>query len=106
MSDKAVRTRIAEPSVSRTFLYREKTAMPGPIAACARSTGAIFPFCKFRSAAGISRFIAARKSLRVVMPADSGRGLQTRTIEDAKALVPLATGRLLNSLRIGQVPVT
>src|ERR1039457_4685229 len=97
---------MGDPSVSRTFLYREKTAMPGPIAACARSTGAMLPFCRLRSACGSSFLSEARKSLRVVIGAAAGRGRQARTIEDARAFVPLATGRLLNSLRIGHVAVT
>ena len=58
--------------------------MPGPIAACAKSTGAMLPFWRSRSACGNSRFSDARKSLRVVMGAESDLGRQARTIEEAK----------------------
>jgi hypothetical protein len=43
MSWSALRTVIAEPSASSTFAWREKMAMPGPIDACATSTGAMLP---------------------------------------------------------------
>src|SRR5258706_10071144 len=79
--------------------------MPGPIAAFAGSTGAMLPRWRSLSALGSSRLRALRKSRRLVGAASTGRGRQTRTIEEARALVPLARGRLLISLRIGQVPV-
>jgi hypothetical protein len=34
---------MSEPSASRTREYREKIDIPGPIAACAKSTGATAP---------------------------------------------------------------
>ena len=37
----ASRTDMGVSSASSTSLYRENTAMPGPIEACAMSTGAI-----------------------------------------------------------------
>ncbi len=40
MSWRAVRTLMGEPSASSTAAYLEKTAMPGPMMACERSTGA------------------------------------------------------------------
>ena len=40
MSWRAVRTLIGVPSASSTAAYLEKTAMPGPMMACDRSTGA------------------------------------------------------------------
>ena len=91
MSASAVRTRIAEPSGSSTFAYRLKIAIPGPIDACARSTGAMLPCWRVRSASGISRLRLATKSLRVVMPASIERGRQTRTIDEASAFVPIET---------------
>ena len=105
MSASAVRTRIAEPSGSRTFAYRLKTAIPGPIDAWARSTGAMLPCWSVRSASGISRLRLATKSLRVVIPASAVAGRQTRTIDEARAFVPLAIIRLPSSVRIGQVPL-
>ena len=41
MSANAVRTESGDPSLSSTRAYRVYTAMPGPIAAWARSTGAM-----------------------------------------------------------------
>src|ERR1035438_10481280 len=97
---------MGDPSVSRTFLYREKTAIPGPMAACARSTGAMLPFCKLRRACGRSFLRDERKSLRVVIGASSARGRHARTIEEARAFVPRPTFRVLNSDLNGHVPVT
>ena len=44
-------------------------------------------------------------SRRVHFPASGARLRQTRTMLEARALVPLATVRLAISVRIGQVPV-
>lgn len=79
--------------------------MPGPIVAWARSTGAIAPSRIFSSAAGSSRFKAARKPRRVIWPAVSRRGRSTRTIEEARALAPTAIIRPPRSERTGQVAV-
>ncbi|OPZ54443.1 MAG: hypothetical protein BWY91_01649 [bacterium ADurb.BinA028] len=106
MSARAVRTLIADPSASTTLLYAVKTAIPGPIAACARSTGAMLPCWSSRSAPGSRSLRAARKPRRVVASACSGRGRQARTTDEASALVSRPTIRLLNSVRIGQVAVT
>ena len=78
--------------------------MPGPMLACARSTGAMLPRWRSRSAAGSSRLSALRKSRRVVRGASSGRGRQTRTTEDAKALTRTLRATV-SSVRMGQVPV-
>ena len=86
MSASAVRTRIADPSGSSTFAYRLKTAIPGPIDACARSTGAMFPCWSVRSASGSSRL---RRGDEVLAGRDAGvvgRGRQTSTIEEAKSV--------------------
>ena len=64
--------------------------MPGPIAAWGRSTGAIAPCCSLRSASGSSSCSAAMKPRRSVVGALSGRGRRARTIEEARAFVPLA----------------
>lgn len=80
--------------------------MPGPIDACARSTGATLPCWSAVTAVASSRLSAAMKSLRETAGASTGRGRHTRTIEDASAFEPLATIRLPSSLRMGHVPVT
>jgi hypothetical protein len=80
--------------------------MPGPMAAWARSTGAMLPFCKFRSASGNSRFNAARKSRRDATPASLGRGRHTRTLEDASEFRPASRKPPGCSVRIGHVPST
>src|SRR6266545_3030863 len=79
--------------------------MPGPIAACARSTGAILPCCNSRRAGASSFLSVDRNSRREAEGAFSGRGRQTSTIEDARAFVPLPTFLVFISERIGQVPV-
>jgi hypothetical protein len=47
-----------------------------------------------------------KKIFAVVIGADSGRGRQASTIDDASALVPIATLRDDRSFRIGHVAVT
>src|SRR5713101_9061498 len=79
--------------------------MPGPMLAWARSTGAMLPRCKFLSAAGNSARSAFRNWRREAIGASTGRGRQTRTMDDARALVPKLTLRFNNSVRIGHVPV-
>ena len=80
--------------------------MPGPIADWAMSTGAMLPDCNTRTASGTSRRNAAMNSSRVARVADSGRGRQARTIEEARALDRFARRRPAFSVRIGQVAVT
>ena len=80
--------------------------MPGPMAAWAKSTGAMLPCCIWRSASGNSAFRASTNSRRVATGASAGRGRHTRTMLEARALVPIPTIRLPSSVRIGQVPVT
>ena len=62
--------------------------MPGPIEAWAMSTGAIALSCNVCSAAGSSARSARRNSPRVTLGASAGRLRQTRTMEDARALLP------------------
>ena len=57
-------------------------------------------------ATGNSDLRAATKSRRVAIGASAGRWRQTRTMEEARALVPCPIMRLLFSVRIGHVPVT
>ena len=73
--------------------------------AWARSTGAMLPCCSFLSASGSSRLSSLRNWRRVVEVALSGRGRQTKIMDDARALVPIATERLLSSVFIGKVPL-
>src|SRR5699024_6462798 len=80
--------------------------MPGPMAACARSTGAIGLWIRVRSAAGRSDFKAATNARRVVLGASDDRGRHANTMDEASALVPLAIIRFDNSLRNGHVAVT
>ena len=80
--------------------------MPGPIAACAMSTGAMALAWRVVSAGGSSRLSARRNSARLTLAASSGRLRQTRTIEEASALVPRPIMRLASSVRIGHVPST
>ena len=79
--------------------------MPGPMADCARSTGAMLLAWSFCRAGFGSRFSALMKSRRVHMGASAGRLRQTRTMEEAKALVPCAIDLPGLSVRTGQVPV-
>ena len=79
--------------------------MPGPMALCARSTGAMLLRWSFCKAGRSSRFSSAIKLRRVTMGASSGRLRHTRTIEDARAFVPLPIVRPVRSVLIGQVPV-
>ena len=79
--------------------------MPGPMAAWARSTGAMLPVCSRRTACGSSDRRAARKIRRVVGGALVERRRQTRTMLEARALVPLAMILPEPSVRIGNVPV-
>lgn len=79
--------------------------MPGPMADCARSTGAMLDERSSSMAACSSRLSAITKSRRVPMGAPSGRLRHTSTMEDARAFLPEAIFRLAISVRIGQVPV-
>ena len=45
-------------------------------------------------------------SIRPATAASGGRRRQTNTMLEASAFAPIPTIRLLNSVRIGQVPVT
>ncbi len=63
--------------------------------ACAKSTGAMLPCCSFCSASGSSRLRMLTNWRRVADGAVSGRGRQTRAMDEARALVPLATVRYL-----------
>ena len=62
--------------------------MPGPMVACARSTGAMFSRIITESAPGNSRRSAFWKSRREATGAFSGRGRQTITTDEARALLP------------------
>ena len=62
--------------------------MPGPMAACARSTGAMLPRCRWASATGSSALSAVMNSRRVAVGASAARGRQTRMMLDASAFVP------------------
>ncbi|OOK65958.1 hypothetical protein BZL29_7683 [Mycobacterium kansasii] len=86
-SASAERTVIFEPSGSRTPAYRLNTAIPGPIAAWGRSTGAIMPCSSLRSAAGSSDSSEAMKPRRSVVGEPSGGGRRDKTMEEARALV-------------------
>ena len=90
---KALRTDIGVPSASRTLLYWLNTPMPGPMADCAKSTGAILLSCNFFSAGRSSRRKALTRFFFVVCGASSGRLRQTRTIDDANALRDLLLER-------------
>src|SRR5512136_1279348 len=80
-------------------------AIPGPIADCARSTGAMLPRRRWARAAGSSDLSELTNSRRVAVGALEALGRQTRTMLEARALVPELIMRLLNSVRIGQVPL-
>ena len=68
--------------------------MPGPMIACDRSTGATgersspAPFVISSSASGRTWFSSRRNARREVVTAFAGRGRQTRTMLEARALVP------------------
>ena len=79
--------------------------MPGPMADCAKSTGAMLLRWSFCSAGRSSRFSSAIKPRRVVWGASAGRLRHTSTMEEARALVPDAMERFAISVRIGHVPV-
>ena len=79
--------------------------MPGPIDACLRSTGAMPPAFNLLRASGNSSLSASTNSRRVAMGALAGRVRHASTMLDARAFAPSATGRLLSSVRIGQVPL-
>ena len=79
--------------------------MPGPMAAWARSTGAMPPLRRVSTASGRVRRSSRMRLRRSVMGASSGRGRSTRTMEEARALVPEATMRFPSSERMGQVAV-
>lgn len=76
------------------------------MAAWARSTGAILPRCRYTIAAGSSRFRAATNLPRVAPAASAGRGRQTSTMLEARALVPMLMDLAPRSVRMGQVPLT
>ena len=80
--------------------------MPGPMAACARSTGAMSPCMSVRRAPGSSDFMRWTKARWVVVGASLGRGRQARTIDEARALVPWESILFVSSLRTGHVAVT
>ena len=95
MSWRAVRTLMGEPSASSTAAYLEKTAMPGPMMACERSTGATGersspePLVISSSASGSTPFNSRMNSRREMESASAGRLRQTRMMHDARALVPV-----------------
>ena len=86
----ASRTEICLPSVSTTLEYRVKIAIPGPMAACAKSTGATLPRWRRARAAGSSALSAFRNSRRVAADALSARIRQTRTMLEASAFDPVS----------------
>ena len=59
------------------------------MAACARSTGAMLPRWRWVSASGSSALSAVTNSRRVAVGASAARGRQTRTMLEARALVPM-----------------
>ena len=79
--------------------------MPGPMADCARSTGAMLLRWSFCSAGRSSRFSSAIKPRRVVWGASAGRFRHTSTMEEARALELMAIARTDISVHIGHVPV-
>ena len=99
-----------EPSASSTAAYLEKTAMPGPMIACERSTGATGersspePLVISSSASGSTPFNSRMNSRREMEGAAAARLRQTRTMLEARALAPIPRIRNFCSLRSGQVP--
>ena len=80
--------------------------MPGPIAACARSTGAMLPRCRCASAIGSSVLSALTNSRRVAVGASVGA--RPADEDDAGGEGVVARNRavaLACSVRIGQVPL-
>ena len=110
MSCSAVRTRIGVPSASSTAAYLEKMAMPGPMMACDKSTGATGELTPPRvissSASGSTALSSRRNSRREMVGAAGSRWRQTRTMLEARALVSILTLPVVSSVRIGQVPVS
>ena len=78
--------------------------MPGPMADCAKSTGAMLLSCNFFKAGRSSRFSSAIRLRRVACGASAGRLRHTSTMEDARALT-LPFSAVVSSVRIGHVPV-
>ena len=82
-------------------------AIPGPMAAWAKSTGAILPLLHLAQRLG-----QLRPEGRPGIPAEwllmhqLREGRQTRTMLEARALVSMPTNRFPSSVRTGQVPVT
>ena len=105
MSASASRTESGVPEASSTSEYFENTAIPGPIIACCKSTGAMLLTWSCRIASGSSRWSSVRKSRRVVLPAASGRGRQTIKIAEASALESMSRERFSSVVRTGQVAV-
>ena len=74
MSWRAVRTLIGVPSASSTAAYLEKMAMPGPMMACDRSTGATGECSRLAlsvissSASGSTSLSSRRNSRREMVP--------------------------------------
>lgn len=79
--------------------------MPGPMADCAISTGAMLDFWRFSNEVSSSFLSSRRKFLRVHVEAVFSRLRQTRTMEEARAFVSMAFVRTLLSVRTGHVPV-
>src|SRR5690606_10757924 len=93
ISTRASCTLILEPSWISTASYLEKMAMPGPMAAWARSTGAmgvwpVSPPIIASSATGSSWRNSLWKSLLEITSELSVFFLHTSTIDDANALDP------------------
>src|SRR5689334_18908810 len=65
----------------------------------------MLPCWRFRNAVGISCRRALMNSLRVARRADEARGLHTRTIDEASALLAKSRGRPGRSVLTGHVPV-
>jgi hypothetical protein len=89
-----VRTLIGVPSASSTTAYFEKTAMPGPMIAWERSTGATgersspVPRVISSRASGRTLFSSLRKARREIAGASAGRGRQTRMMLEAGVGAP------------------
>ena len=79
--------------------------MPGPIADCAKSTGAILSTCKILTADAISSRSAEINSPLVAIAAEMLRFRHERTIEVAKAFAPTARILFPSSVLIGHVAV-
>ena len=100
----AARTVMGVSSGSSTREKAVNTPIPGPMAACAMSTGPAPPARICRSAAGSSARSRARNSRRVAAPASGARLRQTRTMDDARAFAPMPTERAARSVLTGHVP--